>query len=208
MTARRALTRRLEPVRPFEDPILALEQYPTPADIAAHLCHLADLHDDVRERTVVDLGTGTGVLALAAACRSPRRVLGLEIDPDALGIARENERRVAPPMGVSWIRGDAAAAPLCPDGPTTVLANPPFGAQDGTRGADRPFLTTAATIADVSYTLHNEGSRGFVESFASDRGGYVTHAFAVEFDVDRQFHFHEQDRRSLSVEAFRIEWTG
>lgn len=207
MTSRRALARRLEAVRPFADPRLDLEQYPTPAEVAAHLCHLADLHDDVRGRTVVDLGSGTGVLALAAACRSPARVVGLEIDSAAIEIARENEQRVDPPTPVSWLRGDAGAAPLCPDGPTTVLANPPFGAQDGAEGADRPFLATAASIAEVSYTLHNEGSRAFVESFAEDRGGRVTHAFAVEFDVDRQFDFHERDRETLSVEAFRIEWT-
>lgn len=205
MSSRRALARRLEVVEPFADPRLDLEQYPTPADVAAHLLHLADLQGDLTE-TVLDLGTGTGALALAAACRDPERVVGVELDAAALATARENERRVAPETPVDWVRGDVRALPLSPPAETTVVANPPFGAQDGAGGADRPFLAAAADLAATSYTLHNAGSRAFVESFASDRGGEVTHAFAVEFDVDRQFSFHEDERRTLSVEAFRIDW--
>jgi len=207
MGSRRALARRLEAVDPFADPRADLEQYPTPADVAAHLLHLADLQGDLTG-TVLDLGAGTGALALAAACRAPERVVGLELDPDALATARANERRVAPETAVDWVCGDARALPLDPEPPTTVVANPPFGAQDGAAGADRPFLAAAADVAAVSYTLHNAGSRAFVESFAADRGGAVTHAFAVEFDVDRQFPFHDDDRRTLDVEAFRIVWDG
>jgi len=206
MTSRRALERRLEDVRPFEEPTAALEQYPTPADVAAHLLHLADIQNDL-DRTVLDLGAGTGVLALGAACRRPPRVLALDCDPDAVRVARENERRLDPPTGVEWIRGDVTTLPIRRSEETTVVANPPFGAQDGARGADRPFLTAAADLAAVSYTFHNAGSREFVEAFAADRGGDVTHAFAVAFDVDRQFQFHDADRRTLDVEAFRIEWS-
>jgi putative methylase len=84
--------------------------------------------------------------------------------------------------------------------------NPPFGAQNGKAGADRAFLETAADIADVSYSIHNDGSREFVEAFATDNGGKVTHAFAATFDVDRQFEFHDQDRAELDTELYRIEW--
>ncbi len=206
MTSRRALERRLEALRPFENPRPDLEQYPTPADVAAHLLHLADLQGDLSDSTVLDLGTGTGVLALAAACRGPERVVGVDRDRDALATARENERLIDAGTPVAWIQGDAGRLPLRPTGPTTVVANPPFGAQDGTRGADRPFLDTAAAVADVSYTVHNAGSRSFVAAFAGDRGGEVTHAYEVDFDVDRQFAFHDDERRTLTVEAFRIEW--
>jgi putative methylase len=84
--------------------------------------------------------------------------------------------------------------------------NPPFGAQSGNEHADRRFLRTAAEIAGVSYSLHNEGSREFVESFAADNGGEVTHAFAAEFDLPGQFEFHDQDSRTITAELYRIEW--
>jgi putative methylase len=203
---KRALAERLHGLSGFRDPDVSLEQYPTPPDLAAHLLHLADLQGDIAGRTVLDLGAGTGILALAAACRDPTRVLALERDADALVVARENERTVAPETPVEWLRGDATRPPLRPDSVSTVLTNPPFGARSGNEGADRAFLRTAATVADVSYSIHNAGSQAFVESFATDEGGEVTHAFAAEFEVPRLYDHHERDRAEIDVEVFRIAW--
>ncbi|MFC4359913.1 METTL5 family protein [Halobium salinum] len=206
MASKRALEGRLAVVAGFEDPRASLEQYPTPPDVAAHLVHLADLHGDVDGRTVVDLGAGTGMLALGAALRGPARVVGVELDRAALETARENERRVGSMTPVHWVQADATRPPLAIDEPTTVLMNPPFGAQDGARGADRAFLLAAADLAAVSYSVHNAGSREFVEALVADEGGEVTHAFAVDFAVDHQFDFHESERRELETEVYRIEW--
>lgn len=205
-STRRRLAQELAVVAGFEDPRAPLEQYHTPPDLAAHIVHVADLQGDVEDRTVVDLGCGTGMLALGAALRGPDRVVGVDVDPAPLSTATENERRVAARTDVSWIRADATRAPLCPDEPVTVLMNPPFGAQSGNEGADRAFLETAVDIADVSYSVHNAGSEAFVESFAADNAGEVTHAFAAEFDLPRQFDHHEDETRSIDTEVFRVEW--
>ena len=133
-------------------------------------------------------------------------VVGLDLDPDPLATAQRNERRIATSSAVDWLRADATRAPLSPNVPTTVVMNPPFGAQSGNVHADRGFLATAADIADVSYSIHNADSADFVESFATDNAGEVTAAFRAEFDLPRQFEFHEEDRQTLDVEVFRIEW--
>ncbi|GAB6877766.1 METTL5 family protein [Halorubrum gandharaense] len=207
MASKRALAADLGVVAGFESPRAALEQYPTPPDLAAHVVHLADLHGDIDGRTVVDLGTGTGMFALAAALRGAARVVGVELDPAPLDTARDNERRVAASAPVHWVRGDATRIPLCPAEPVTLLMNPPFGAQKGNRNADRAFLETAADLATVSYSVHNAGSREFVEAFAGDNGGEVTHAFAAAFEVEAQFDHHTEDVRELDTEVYRIEWT-
>ncbi|MBP1985657.1 METTL5 family protein [Halolamina salifodinae] len=203
---KRALAERLHGLAGFSDPDIELEQYPTPPDLAAHLLHLADLQGDIAGRSVLDLGTGTGMLALAAACRAPTRVLGLERDADALATARENERAVEPETPVDWVRGDATRAPLPEDSVSTVVTNPPFGARTGNEGADRAFLETAASVSSVSYSIHNAGSQSFVESFAADEGGEVTHAFAAAFEVPRLYEHHEREREEIDVELFRIAW--
>lgn len=43
-------------------------------------------------RRVLDLGTGTGVLAIAAAKTGARQVIGIDIDPQAVAVARQNAR--------------------------------------------------------------------------------------------------------------------
>ena len=53
------------------------------------------LHDVLREyqpRRVLDLGSGTGVLAIAAAKALRRRVLASDIDPRATEVARDNAK--------------------------------------------------------------------------------------------------------------------
>ena len=206
MATRAALETQLAVVAGFDNPRVSLEQYPTPPDLAAHVIHVADLNGDIEGRTVVDLGMGTGMLALGAALRGPARVVGVELDRDAIETARDNRIRVGTKTPIHWVQADATRAPLCLEEPTTVVMNPPFGAQRGNEHADRAFLATAADLADVSYSVHNAGSRGFVEAFAADEGGEVTHAFEATFRLDRQFEFQESDAEDITTEVYRIEW--
>lgn len=209
--SRRALARALETLDDFADPSVALEQYLTPPEIAAHVCHQAQLTGDL-DGWVVDLGTGTGMFAIAASLSGAERVIGIDVDPEALAVARSNAARIeaAGESGfLEWVRADATQPPLSgpvADGAVTVFSNPPFGAQRGNRHADRAFLETARSIADVSYTIHNEGSQSFVKSFAADEGGDVTHAFRAEFPIEQRFDFHSERERTLEAEVFRIEW--
>ena len=145
------------------------------------------------------------MLALGAALRGPDRVVGIDVDPAPLATAVENERRVAAMAPVGWVHADATRPPVA-DGDATVLMNPPFGAQAGTEGADRAFLATAADAAAVSYSVHNEDSHEFVEAFAADNGGEVTHAFAGAFELPRQFDHHTEAARTIDAEVFRIRW--
>jgi len=208
MTTRSGLETRLAVVAGFDDPRADLEQYPTPPGVAAHVVHTADLNGDIEDRVVIDLGTGTGMLALGAALRTPEAVVGVDIDRSALTTAVENRRRVGTTTPVGWVCADATDAGVTPSGPTTVVMNPPFGAQDGNEHADRAFLAAAARLARVSYSVHNGGSQAFVEAFAADNGGSVTHAFRATLDVDRQFEFHDADTEVINAEVYRIEWNG
>jgi ribosomal protein L11 methyltransferase len=54
------------------------------------LCLRALSAIDATGRTAIDVGTGSGVLALAAALRGARSVLALDVDADAIGAARES----------------------------------------------------------------------------------------------------------------------
>ncbi|THE65014.1 methyltransferase domain-containing protein [Salinadaptatus halalkaliphilus] len=202
--SRRTLARKLESLADFGAPSPALEQYLTPPELAAHVCHLAALQGDL-ERPVVDLGTGTGMLAIGAAVAGAQQAVGIDVDRDALEVARANADRVDVTAAVDWLLGDVTRHPFGTAG-VTVVSNPPFGAQRGNRHADRAFLETVAEIAAVSYTIHNEGSQAFVDSFVADEGGEVTHAFRAPFSIERRFDFHTEAETTLETEVFRIEW--
>jgi len=58
---------------------------------------------------VADLGSGSGVLAIAAAKLGAARVVAIEMDPDAIGNAIENVERNDVASRVTVLQGDAAA---------------------------------------------------------------------------------------------------
>lgn len=58
---------------------------------------------------VLDVGTGSGILAIAAARLGAAEVLGIDIDEDAVRVAGENIRRNGLDAGVRAVAGDLAA---------------------------------------------------------------------------------------------------
>ncbi|NJK91187.1 MAG: methyltransferase domain-containing protein [Blastochloris sp.] len=58
-----------------------------------------------RKKRLLDLGTGSGILALAAALHG-HEVIGLDFDPESIRTARENLRQNPVPGKVRWVRAD------------------------------------------------------------------------------------------------------
>ena len=81
-------------------------------------------------RRVLDLGTGTGVLAIAAAKALHDQVLASDIDPSSVRVARENARLNETGALITTIRATGFAAPqFAQQGPfdlvlANILANP------------------------------------------------------------------------------------
>ena len=74
---------------------------------------LLDRHLDGRPR-VLDLGSGSGILTIAAVKLGARHAFGVEIDEEAIPIAIRNAEKNQVSPQVEFLEGDAAAiAPLC-----------------------------------------------------------------------------------------------
>jgi len=65
-------------------------------------------------QSCLDLGTGSGLLAIAAAKLGYQKVHALDIDPVAVSIARRNARRNRVANNLRFRRGDVRALPLRP----------------------------------------------------------------------------------------------
>ncbi|NYT02342.1 MAG: methyltransferase [Methanosarcinales archaeon] len=184
----------LERVEGFSSPSAEMEQYPTPAPLAAALLHLAYMRGELEQ--VVDLGCGTGVLAIGAALLGARAA-GVEVDPRALAVARRNASRLK--VHVDFIRADVGTLALKRVG--TVVMNPPFGAQKASPG-DRAFLRKAVQIADVIYSIHNAGSEEFIRKYIAPCT--VEEVYRSQIPIKRCFSFHSREVREIEVELYRI----
>lgn len=127
------------------------------------------------ETTFLDIGGGMGRAVLLAAEMPFRRVIGVELHPALVGIARRNAtiwrkagRAVAP---IRMIQGDAVSFPF-PAGPCVAFMFNPFGAtvmRRWLRAAAKAFADRPGEL-DILYVNNEqegelEQQRGFVRLF-------------------------------------------
>lgn len=77
---------------------------------------------DLANRTVLDYGCGSGILAMAAAALGATDVLGVDIDPQAVATARDNTR--ANGLTVRYAVSDDAFTDQCDIVVANILAGP------------------------------------------------------------------------------------
>jgi putative methylase len=186
----------------FSRPQASLEQYQTPAPLAARLLYHALMKGDIEGKRVCDLGCGTGVLAIGAALLGAESVAGIDIDERALGVARKNAALLD--TEVTFLAADLQEGGYreligaC----DTVVMNPPFGAQKA--HADRPFIDCALAIADVTYSIFNAGSIPFVDAYTAQKAE-ITEKVGGVFPIKRTFTFHTRDIQEIEVEILRLK---
>ncbi|HEX3002225.1 MAG TPA: METTL5 family protein [Methanoregula sp.] len=188
----------------FSRPRAALEQYQTPAPLAARLLYHALMKGDIEGKSVIDLGCGTGMLAIGAALLGAETVMGFDIDEGVLAVARDNTRLMD--AEVTFHSSDLRLEDCRERIGTcdTVIMNPPFGAQKA--HADRPFIDCALSIADVTYSIFNAGSIPFVEAYTAQRAE-ITEKIGGAFPIKRTFAFHTKDVQEIEVEILRLKRT-
>ncbi|MCA1814310.1 MAG: METTL5 family protein [Halobacteriales archaeon] len=194
----RELEMLLQKVPPHARPRPELEQYATPAPIAADLLYKAHALGDIAGKAVLDLGCGTGTLAIGAALLGAKRCTSVDLDEAALTTAEATAEELGVGKVCTWQQRDAGEVREAHD---TCVMNPPFGAQ--TRHADQPFHLAALACAPVVLTLVNGPARAWAERFYVGAGARVTHAWPYAFPIAAQFWFHDKPRQRVEVWALR-----
>ncbi|OGS51195.1 MAG: hypothetical protein A3K65_00690 [Euryarchaeota archaeon RBG_16_68_12] len=189
----------LEKVRGHPAPSPGLEQYSTPAPIAADVLWFAYSMGDIAGKKVVDLGCGTGVLGIGAKLLGAEEVVSLDMDEAALAVAMKNAQALKVDIGLLTV--DVADFPETAD---TVVMNPPFGAQAGDRHADVPFLERALAVAPFAYTFHKAETEPFVLRKVEALGGEATHRKEYAFPLPHSMPFHTEEVREVPVVMLRI----
>ena len=215
------LERFLSQMEPHPSPRASLEQYTASESVAATMVYLAAyMYGDIVGKRVLDLGCGTGRLALGCAFLGAESVIGVDIDRLAVRLAAENSAKLGFKANVGWIAGDVNAVTGRFD---TVVQNPPFGVQK--RGADRVFLEKALQVADAVYSLHNhpftneplvrrlKANGGllqvepspFLTQFIEAKGGKIKAVYALLLVMPRMFDFHTKTRTEIIIDLYVIK---
>lgn len=221
LVRKRNLEIALSKVEPHPTPKAYLEQYTIPANIAAEILYIAAyVNDDITGKNVVDLGCGTGRLAIGAALLGAKEVVGIDIDKTAVKLAWKSATKLGVKSKTQWLIADIDALHGVIG---TVLQNPPFGVQK--RKADRKFLQKSLEIAHRIYSLHKAESskelakrlkkRGaqvvpvqpsaFLRNFIDRHGGKIRAVYAMVMTIPYMFKFHRKRKHEFLVCLYMIE---
>ena len=184
---------------------LELEQYPTSSRVAANLLWQAGIeNNDIYSKDVLDLGCGTGILALGASFLGARTVFGVDIDSDSLKIAKKNSKEFDLESYNNWICADVRNLHIksC----DTTIMNPPFGMRKESLSRDRDFLLVALDFSDVIYSInpYAEKTRDFFKRFCKEHSAEVDNIIKMDFELPKSYEFHKKRRHIFQVDLYRI----
>jgi putative methylase len=214
----------LSQIEPHPSPKVRLEQYTIPENVAATALYIAAyVFNDVVDKTVLDLGCGTGRLALGARFLGAKQVVGIDIDKTAIKVAQKNSYKIGLKKAIQWIIADIDMIQGRYD---TVLMNPPFGIQN--RKADRKFLKKALNVGKAIYSFHKHPNRKkrfmknfrttkhkilasypspFLKKYIENHGGEIKKVYSMLMKIPHMFKFHTKQKHEFIVDFYIITKT-
>ena len=185
-----------------------LEQYATEGDLAAFWMLAIDQTDGLEDRHVVDLGSGNGILGIAALLLGARKVTFVETDKDALEILHSNLNTLDKALmaQAEVVNAHIGRDEVELESVDLLVMNPPWGVQ--TAKADRPFLELAfGSDASAIHVLHSEKA-AHIEPLAKDRGWEWEHIIRTVFRLPPTYMHHSQRRGDTDVMCWRFHRPG
>lgn len=201
---RKELAILLSKLKGFESPKVEFEQYFTDSDTASDFLWNIEMKDGFSRKIVADFGCGPGIFGIGALVLGARKAIFVDIDEDALKIAKENlnkiERTLDKKFNAEFLNIPVNKFNKRAD---IVLQNPPFGVQ--LMHADRVFLIKAMESADLIYSFHKIESKSFIEKLTIDHGFNARLYLRYQLPLKRTMGFHTRTLHRVDVGCFRIE---
>lgn len=198
ITKKKHLEMAIQKVPKHPNPKVDLEQYSTPATIAADLLWNAYSLGDIADKKVMDLGCGTGIFAIASKLLGAASAIGVDIDRDSTDLASSY-------CGdVDFICSDICDLENDFD-VDTIFQNPPFGSQkNAKKGVDLKFISKAVELSPkVLYSFHMASTEEFLISYFEKNDLEITHIFRYNFPIPKIYEFHTMESANVEVIVIR-----
>lgn len=203
------LESRLESLDVFKTPKVHLEQYQTPPRTAAEMIRAVEMDVGLDGKTVLDLGCGCGILGLGCVNYGASKVLGIDIDEDALKIAEQNREDVGlMNENITFLQCDVEKLkkddlPIDLRTFDVVITNPPFGTRHP--NIDLLFVKKGLTFSNVVYSIHKSSTHDFIVKEAGEMGSHVDFIFEnMEFPITATYKFHKLEKYFVQVDIVKF----
>lgn len=198
MLSKSKLAIQLSKLKVFEKADEKSEQYPTDSETAANVLWNAYMLGDIKNKTIADLGAGTGILGVGAIFLGAKKVFFIERDEKAIKVLKEN-LDLLECSNYQIIHSDVSHFNKKVD---TVIMNPPFGTRE--KHADKKFLIKAFEIADIVYSIHLGTSEDFLKKFCQENDKKITHSWNFKLQLKQTQKHHKRKIHRTKVVVVRI----
>ena len=199
MNSKKELEKTLSQLQPVDSPKANLEQYPTPANIAAEVVWFAYMQGDIENKIIADLGCGNGILGIACLLLNSKRVFFLDADNQALVNTKQNLER----LGLAKFILRREQVSNFKEKTDTIVQNPPFGVQN--QHADREFVIKAMESANKIYSFHKLESEKFISALTRDYNFTIEHVLKFKFPLKKTQEFHTKEVHYVDVGCFILQ---
>ncbi len=198
ITKKKHLEIAIQNIPSHPNPKVDLEQYSTPAIIAADLLWNAYCLGDIVDKKIMDLGCGTGIFAITSKLLGATSSIGVDIDKQSIELASSYC------SDVDFICADISDLSSDFD-VDTIFQNPPFGSQkNALKGADLKFINKAIELSpNVLYSFHMASKQEFLVSYFEKNNLKITHIFRYNFPIPKIYEFHTKDLVNVEVIVIR-----
>ncbi len=201
--SKKDLELELSKLHTFQNPSFELEQYATPAHIAADWIWTIALRGELAGKTILDAACGPGILGLAALLMGAKKVFFVDKDVHSMQLCIQNYQQLEKEYELGRAEFITQEISLFDEPVDIVIQNPPFGTKNA--HADKQFLEKAFALAPLVYSMHKFSTTKFVEAISKDHHFILTHVWRYEFPIKAAFKFHEKPVVKIDVGLWRME---
>jgi len=174
-----------------------LEQHDTPSEIAAEIIWAGFMTDDIKDKTIADLGAGSGILGIGALLMDAKNCIFIEKDRNAVKVLKENLSKF---NNADLIETNVDNFEQKVD---VVIQNPPFGSVK--KHADSHFLKKAFEISNTIYSFHNASTEDYIKKMAKKNRFRITTEWLFDFPLPKTQGFHFKPTKKIKVAVYRMQ---
>jgi putative methylase len=186
----------------FISPKVHLEQYSLPSDLIALILILSS--KDLIGNNIVDLGCGTGRFTLPIKKFFANKVLGVDIDLNAVKYLIESQKWSNLELDLLITAIEFLEPEKWKSKYYNTITNPPFGTKR--RKLDIVFLKQALKYSQTVLSIHksNSRTRGLIKNLGNQYNKELTILATVEFSLPPSLQFHRKREYFICVDVIRL----
>jgi putative methylase len=204
MVSKKELAIVLSKLSKFNAPNVKLEQYITDSEIASDVLWQAFMREDIRDKIIADLGSGTGILGLGCLLLGAKKVYFVDIDDKVLEIAKNNLNKLKEMFEIKgkseFINDNISNFNEKVD---IVIQNPPFGTKQ--KHIDKVFLEKSFEISRKIYSFHKLTSKKFIDAISRDFSFKIVEILSFSFPLKKTMKFHKKKVEKIDVGCWILE---